>query len=198
MRADAARNRAKIFEAARALVVEQGEGVRMEDVAAAAGVAVGTLYRHHPTKQALLRAVLSDSAERLAADAEQALAAVVRGGDDPGERLLALLRTYAERFAVDRSVKSAAAALGAPAPDDVRAYPAGGPEQRAAQALEELLARARAAGRVRADIEFGDLVLLLTALPGAEVPDAVRARLVDVVITGLRPVPADAAPRQGS
>ena len=79
VRADAARNSARIFEAARQLVAAQGPEVPMEAIAGRAGVAVGTLYRHHPTKAALLLAVLTDSAEQLADATEQALQRVHAG-----------------------------------------------------------------------------------------------------------------------
>src|ERR671933_2832847 len=92
MRQDAVRNRTRILEAARELVAVQGPDVSMEAIAGLAGVAVGTLYRHHPTKAALLTAVVADSAERLAADAEAALARVTGGSEAAGE-LVALIRS---------------------------------------------------------------------------------------------------------
>jgi AcrR family transcriptional regulator len=184
VRADATRNRAKIFEAARDLVGEQGPGVSMEAVAGRAGVAVGTLYRHHPTKAALLRAVLADSADRLAAAAREALDDVAAGAD-PTARFTELVRGYARRYATDRSLKAAAAALGEPVATDPATYPEGGPEHRAAAAITDLLERAQRSGGVRSDVTLGDLLLLLGALPGGEAGQEQRERVLDVVVTGL-------------
>ncbi len=157
----------------------------MEAIAVEAGVAVGTLYRHHPTKSALLHAVLTDSAEQLAADAEQALEAVGEGAH-PGEELERLFRAYADHSASDRAVKAAAAELGEPVSSDPGAYPEGGPQRRAGRAIEGLLAASRRAGAVRDDVTLADLVLLLGALPGPEVDPSARARFVDIVLAGLR------------
>jgi AcrR family transcriptional regulator len=185
VRADATRNRTRILDAARLLVARQGPDVPMEAIAAEAGVAVGTLYRHHPTKAALLHAVLTDSAEHLAVDAEAGVAAV-RGGAAAGEELARLFRRYAAHYATDRAVKAAAAVLGEPVPGDPASYPDGGPQRRAAGAIEELLALCRDAGDVRDDVTLADLVLLLGALPGPEVGAQARHRFVELVVAGLR------------
>jgi len=184
VRADATRNRARIFDAARDLVGEHGPGVSMEAVAVRAGVAVGTLYRHHPTKAALLRAVLADSADRLAGAAQEALDDVDAGAD-PTARFTELVRGYARRYATDRSLKAAAAALGEPVPSDPAAYSEDGPEHRAAAAITDLLERAQRSGGVRPDVTLGDLLLLLGALPGGEAGEEQRERVLDVVVTGL-------------
>ena len=85
-RADAVRNRTAILEAARQLVTEQGTEVAMGEIARAAGVAVGTLYRHFPNKADLLAAVVNEYVEALA--------------DDPMGGHTALLRTGGLRFIV--------------------------------------------------------------------------------------------------
>jgi AcrR family transcriptional regulator len=185
MRADAARNSARIFEAARQLVAAQGPEVPMEAIAGRAGVAVGTLYRHHPTKAALLRAVLTDSAEQLADATEQALERV-RGGAPAGAEFEGLLRTLAERLAVDQAVKAAATTLGERLPADPLAYPEGSAERRAVEALAGVLEAAQLAGDVRGDVRLADLVLLVSMLPGPAVEAAQRARLVEILLAGLR------------
>ncbi len=185
MRADAVRNRGRILDAARELVAVQGPEVSMEAIAGLAGVAVGTLYRHHPTKAALLRAVVADSAERLAADAEAALGRLAEGAD-AGEELLALVRGYAEEFALDQAVKAAAASLGETMSHDPATFTPGSPQGRAVTAIEALLVRAQQAGGVRDDVTMTDLMVLLAAVPGPAVPAEQRARFVDVVIDGLR------------
>ncbi len=185
MRSDAVRNKTRILEAARELVAVQGPDVSMEAIAGLAGVAVGTLYRHHPTKAALLRAVVADSAEHLAGAAETALARV-RDGADAGEEFDTLLRALADRLALDLAVKAAATSLGEQLPGDPGAYDAGTAEGRAVAAIGALLAAAQRSGAVRADVTLADLVVFLTALPGATVPAEQRERFVDVVLAGLR------------
>src|SRR5688500_782616 len=71
-RADAERNRVRILAAARELIARDGPAVRMDAIAAAAGLAVGTLYRHFPTKDALVTAVVEDSVAAIADLAEGA------------------------------------------------------------------------------------------------------------------------------
>ncbi|HWH95768.1 MAG TPA: TetR/AcrR family transcriptional regulator [Baekduia sp.] len=73
-RKDAQRNRERILAAAREIVAERGVAAKMEDVAARAGVGIGTLYRFVPTKDALFDGILREEAERLAQLAERALA----------------------------------------------------------------------------------------------------------------------------
>jgi AcrR family transcriptional regulator len=189
VRADAVRNRTRILDAARELVAVQGPEVSMEAIAGLAGVAVGTLYRHHPTKAALLRAVVAHSAEHIAAAAETALARV-RSGADAGEEFNTLLRALADRLALDLAVKAAAASLGEQLgeqlPSDPDGYDAGSAEGRALAAIAALLDAAQRAGAVRGDVTLPDLVVFLTALPGATVPAEQRERFVDVVLAGLR------------
>jgi AcrR family transcriptional regulator len=186
VRADAVRNRARILDAARALVAETGVDAPVDEVARRAGVAVGTLYRHFPAKDDLLAAVVADSTERIAVLAEAALAEV-DGGAPPGAVLDRLFRAVAEGYATDRVVKAATGRLEVPveyAPEP------GSPAARAAAGIEALLDRARAAGAVRPDVDLTDLVLLLEGLPGATVPAPRRARYLDVVLAGLRPAPS--------
>jgi AcrR family transcriptional regulator len=185
VRADAARNSARIFEAARELVAAQGPEVPMEAIAGRAGVAVGTLYRHHPTKAALLRAVLTDSAEQLADATEQALERA-RAGSSAGTELEGLIGRLAERLAVDQAVKAAATTLGERLPADPLAYPDGSPERRAVDALAGVLEAAQLAGDVRGDVRLADLVLLVSMLPGPGVDAAQRGRLVEILLAGLR------------
>ncbi len=184
MRSDAVRNRTRILEAARELVAVQGPDVSMEAIAGLAGVAVGTLYRHHPTKAALLTAVVADSAERLAADAEEALRRV-RGGTDAAQELLALLRGYAAEFAADQAVKAAAESLGAHLPHDPASFEPGSAQRRAVDAIGALLQQAQRTGGIRPDVSMADLMVLLAAVPGPAVPAAQRDRFVDVMIAGL-------------
>src|ERR1700710_2460976 len=78
LRADARRNREKVLTAARAVFSEHGRDAQMDDVARRASVGVGTVYRHFPTKEALIEALVVDSFERLAG-----LATDARGRERP-------------------------------------------------------------------------------------------------------------------
>lgn len=183
VRADAVRNRARILEAARAVVTETGADAAMEDIARRAGVAVGTLYRHFPAKADLVTAVVADSVERIADLADTALAAADAGAS-PGALLGRLFRSVAEEHATDRVFKEAAGRLYDP--DRATAPQPGTAEHRAGAAIAALLDRARAAGEVRAEVEVADLVVLLAGVPGLDVPAERRRTYVDVVLAGLR------------
>lgn len=190
MRADALRNRRRILDAARALVAEHGAEVSMDAIAERAGVAVGTLYRHHPTKADLIAAVVEDSVEAIATAAEQAVGELAAGGD-AATLLTSLFATVAEAHTMDRAVKEALHALeqGAVAlePGAVATDPATAPEgsatARAASAIEQLLAAGRDAGTLRADLTVDDLVVLLAGVPDGDA--ARRDRYVALVTAAL-------------
>jgi AcrR family transcriptional regulator len=191
MRIDAARNQARILDVARRLVGEHGPDAAMDDIAREAGVAVGTLYRHFPTKAALVEAVVRDSIEQLAEATEAALARVDAGAD-AGAEMADLFRVVARRHAVDAAVKEAAASLGAQAWDVGKATEVedelepGSPEARAWVAIVRLLDIAIAAGLVRADVTPVDLLVLVAGVPRDPVAPEVRDRYIEIVIDGLQ------------
>jgi AcrR family transcriptional regulator len=190
VRADAQRNRDRILGAARELVTDAGVDVTMEDIARRAGVAVGTLYRHFPAKEDLLGAVIDDSMDQVVALTESTLAEV-DGGAPIGPALGGLFRAVAARIADDLALKAATGRIGADADlaahfgAEVAAAPPGAAVSRAATAITVLLDRARAAEAVRPDLTLDDVMVLLAAMPGREVPEEMRARLVDIVVAGL-------------
>lgn len=188
VRIDAARNRAKIVDVARRLVGERGSDVAMDDVAREAGVAVGTLYRHFPTKAALVAAVVDHSVEQLAEAAEAAVTRVHEGSDAARE-LADLFRAVARRHSTDAAVKEAAVALGAhpvtTVPTDVE-FTAGSPADRAWRAFDQLLQLGIAAGSVRADLTPLDLLSLVAGLPTGPGSTERRDRYVEIVIDGVR------------
>ncbi len=194
VRADAQRNRDRILGAAREAVAEVGVDATMDDIARRAGLAVGTLYRHFPAKDDLLVAVMDDSMEQVAALTETALVEV-DGGAPVGPALGGLFRAVAARFADDLALKAATGRIGNDADlaahlgAEVAAAPPGSAVLRAVTAITGVLDRARAVGAVRADLTLDDLMVLLAAMPGREVPEEMRVRLVDIVICGLTTAP---------
>jgi AcrR family transcriptional regulator len=188
MRSDAARNDAAILEAARELISAEGSSVSMDAIAARAGVAVGTLYRHHPTKAALVDAVVRHSIDQIADDAVAADERV-RAGADVESEVFDLFRLVARRHATDQAVKEAAATLGLSPLMDMpeEDFAEGTPEQRAGQAIVSLLVAAQRAGAVRDDVGLADLWALVVGTPATGASPEVRDRYIEIVIAGLRP-----------
>ncbi|MEV7737873.1 MULTISPECIES: TetR/AcrR family transcriptional regulator [Streptomyces] len=180
LRADAARNRTRIMTAAHEQITEHGPEVSMEQIAAAAGVAVGTLYKHFPNKSDLVTAVVATSFETLADDAEECLQRESQGSPAMAE-LTGFLSRVMDTVAHNRAVKAAAYALGA----DHAAHPAKQEvETRVTQALGPLIRTAQAQGGLRADFTLDDLYLMLSTLP-ADQPPTARARWLALLLTGL-------------
>jgi AcrR family transcriptional regulator len=176
LRADAARNRAKILDAARAQITRHGPEVSMDAIAEAAGVAVGTLYRHYPDKTALVAAVLAEHMAELARFTEEAAARVAAGADAMAE-LRELIYAVVEQAARDAAVKAAAQRFGA--------IVAGQPgEERAAAALQRLIDAAKAGGRLHPDVTIEDFIMLLSTVP-LDAPAETRARWLALVMPGL-------------
>ena len=176
-RADAVRNRASILEAARRLVAEQGTEVAMGEIARAAGVAVGTLYRHFPNKTDLLAAVVNEYVEALADDAQDAWARVEAGRSDAAQELLGFLERALEMISRSHAAKTVARALGA----EVEYAE---PETRATEALGRLIEEGRASGRLRSDLAVSDLYVLMVFYPGDGSPE-VRRRWLELIHPGL-------------
>jgi AcrR family transcriptional regulator len=179
MRVDAQRNQQRILDAARAQISEHGSDVSMDQIAQSAGVAVGTLYRHYPTKKDLVEAVLTGFVDTLIHTTERAVESLAAPGDAM-KRMRELLTDFVENAADDDAIKAAAAALGADsfAPEM---------EQRGRAALEVLLAAAIRDGDVRAGVTPEDVFLMMGSAPSEAAPEA-RARWVRIVIAGLSDV----------
>ena len=176
-RADAVRNRTAILEAAKQLVTEQGTEVAMGEIARAAGVAVGTLYRHFPNKTDLLAAVVNEYVEALADDAQDAWARVEAGRSDAAQELLGFLERALEMISRSHAAKTVARALGA----EVEYAE---PETRATEALGRLIEEGRASGRLRSDLAVSDLYVLMVFYPGDGSPE-VRRRWLELIRPGL-------------
>ena len=180
LRADAVRNRAKVLDAARAEFAEHGSEAQMEDVARRAGVGVGTVYRHFPTKQALAEALVEERFERIVAHAR---ALVADEQADPWKRLVRSFEFCGTTQEQDRGVADVLATI---------ACGSGGPPDAQHDELmaltEQMLDRARAAGVVRADLAAEDMPALycgLASVVHAGVAD--WRRYLELLLDGLRP-----------
>jgi AcrR family transcriptional regulator len=179
LRADARRNRRKVLAAARKVFAEQGIDAQIDDVARRARVGVGTVYRHFPTKEALLEALCEEQFALIADHARAALDA-----DDPWEAFVDLLWFGGERTAGDRAFSEFMAARREPLakPADVEAD--------LRDTAAELMRRCQAAGKMRADVMVDDLPLLMCGVGSASgmphpVPDSWRRHLA-ILLDGLR------------
>src|SRR5215831_13794008 len=139
IRADAQRNYASLLKMARAAVSERGADIVLEDIARSAGVAIGTLYRHFPTRQDLLEAVFLDETNALRAHAEALASAPV-----PLDALISWLRLQMDYAARGRSM--GAAIMAAKHVPGTRISAA---NKAMFQAGEVLLLRAQDAGQIR-------------------------------------------------
>ena len=183
MRADAQRNYASLLSAARVAISERGADIVLEDVARSAGVAIGTLYRHFPTRQDLLEAVFLDETNELRAHAEELASAPV-----PFDALMNWLRLQMDFAAFGRSM--GAAIMAAKHVPGTRIYAA---NKAMHQAGEVLLLRAQAAEQIRTDVQLVDVVRLVYGIvmvnEQASDPDGVN-RMLDLVIAGIRTKPS--------
>ncbi len=174
MRSDALRNQKNIIEAARIEIATNGADVSMEQIARAAGVAVGTLYRHYPTKTDLVDAVIDELSEAIVERAESAARSVRRPGDAMA-RIVGFIADFMEDAATNHALKAAA-----PLSDHER------PEQveRGRVALEPILQRARDDGDLREDITADDLYLMMISAPES-LDKKARDRWLEIVVAGI-------------
>jgi AcrR family transcriptional regulator len=180
-RADARRNRLRVLAAAQEAFESEGIAVSVEAIARRAGVGVGTVYRHFPTKEALFQAIVMTSLEGFV---EQARG--LADADDPGAALYGYLAQVIDQSETSMAIKDALSGTDFDA------------DERAADtfrelevAVEHLLTRAQEAGEARTDVTISEVFALIggacrasSALRG----DAVSpSRLVSVICDGLRP-----------
>jgi AcrR family transcriptional regulator len=178
MRADARRNYERLLVAANAAFTEHGPDASLDDIARRAGVGIGTLYRHFPTRQALLEAVYRDQIEALSVEAESLLNA-----PSPGDALATWLRSVLTHNVTQRGLKEAL--MNGEGSELVSSS-----KMQMREAGGALLARAQQAGAIRSDLDIADLLRLVygIALANEKAPEsAMRAdRCLLVMIDGLR------------
>ena len=188
LRADAAQNREAIVEAARAVFAESGLDAPLDDIAKQAGTGNATLYRRFPRRADLVAAVF---AERMAEHVDAVEAAL--SDDDPWDGFAGYIRAVAAMQARDRGIADLVTMdlSAAPEVEELR--------KRAYDGLVRLVARAHAAGVLRADFTDQDVVLLLMANAGLVerahgIADDASARLIALLLDGLRASAATAGP----
>jgi AcrR family transcriptional regulator len=188
LRADAERNRQRIVAAASALFAERGVDVSMDDIAAAAGVGIGTVYRRFPDREALIEALFEDKLARVAALARGALEV-----EDPWEAFETFFRGAASLQARDRGLH------------EVLLSADRGRERVAAirntirPVAMQLVRRAKEAGALREDLSTFDIPMMQVALTAVaaitrDVAPGYYERLVAVFLDGLRRRPGGATP----
>jgi AcrR family transcriptional regulator len=167
--------------AARAVFADQGHDAQMDDVARRAEVGVGTVYRHFPTKEALIDAIALDALERLFAFTT---AQVARVDADPWEALEATMWAGAEILAGDRAVAEVMAEMTGPMDLDPEL------QRQATEAMHTLISRAQAAGALRPDVIVDDIIMVMcgvgTATRKPHMCEAAWRRHLAILLDGLR------------
>ncbi len=174
-RSDARRNRRRVIDAARACMAREGLDAQMEEIAGAAGVGVGTVYRHFRTKDELVEALAADRFERLRELANEGLQ-----DDDHWRGFEGFIRAAARIQTEDRALSEVLTSR----PETMR---------RAAESVDmlglvsRLLGRAQAAGAVREDAHPRDIPMIMCALAGTfRNPNSDPDRYIGIVLDGLR------------
>jgi AcrR family transcriptional regulator len=179
LRADARRNRERVVAAAGVVFAEQGRDAQMDDVAKRAGVGVGTVYRHFPTKEALIEALAIDRFEKVLAVGKEALL-----NPDPWAAFEGAIWAGAEVTASDRSFTEIVGEISGPMllPEAL--------EREMRETYGELMRRAQEAGQLRADLVFDDVPMLMCGIGSATrkshmCPGSWRRHMA-IVMDGLR------------
>ena len=184
LRADARRNREKVLAAARAVFSEHGREAQMDDVARRAGVGVGTVYRHFPTKEALIEALMVDAFQTIADEARRALEI-----EDPWEAFTTVLWRGAETMSSDRALSEVFASI--PGAMESAMPTIGG----LTESMETIMRRAQAAGVLRPDAMIDDIPMLMCGIGSATKKEhrceGAWRRHLSIVLDGLRAASAE-------
>jgi AcrR family transcriptional regulator len=188
LRADARRNREAVIAAAKKLFADEGLDAQIPDVAKAAKVGIGTVYRHFPTKEDLIAALAAERFERLAEKAREGVEA-----EDPWAGLCDFIRFAAQIQADDRGLCEVMGSR--PEVMNVAALAVG-----LDRLCDELVKRAQRSGDLRKDLDWEDIPMIACSLgriTPAETGPAVGRwpRLVEIIIDGLRAPGSSKLPR---
>lgn len=181
-RADARRNRERLLAAAREAFAATPDGVPLDAIARAAGVGIGTLYRHFPTREALVEALYAAELDEVVASAPALLAEL-----EPSAALRAWMTRYAEFFRIKRGMS-----------DTLRAGWASGSiatpatRERITATIAEMLRSGAEAGSLRSDVEPDDVTMMLLGVflstTAIDSPER-TGPLLDLLVDALRPAP---------
>lgn len=189
LRADARRNREAVLAAARKRFADEGAEAQMDDIARDAGVGVGTVYRHFPTKVELIDALIAQRFERIAGATEDA---IPRAADEPWEAFRDYMHFCVEMQAKDRALSEAMGMQ----PLLMRAHA----ESSGTHALvAKLVERVKAAGALREDFEPDDVPMIICGLgrvivAGSHAGEANWERFLAIILDGVRPQGTDELP----
>jgi AcrR family transcriptional regulator len=178
-RADAARNREAILAAARETFVGSAEDLSLEGIARAAGVGIGTLYRHFPTRHDLVAAVYGSELDNVLASVEPLLE-----GHDAETALRGFLRRYADFIATKRGMAQSLQAM-----SDRASSPAQTTRERVTAAMGAILGAGVEQGLFRADVSADDVTAAMVGIflsTADSADDGQALRLLELLVRGLR------------
>ncbi len=179
MRADARRNHDRILAAGREVFGENGAEAQMDDIARHAGVGVGTVYRHFPTKEALMGELVRQKFALFVLHARAAL----MSEEAPFDALTAALRRNAEQIALDAATRYA---MGA----GTAVWEAATVERdELSELFAELISRAHRAGTLRRDLTVADIPMLMCGVSTSMDRDLDWRRHLELTLDGLRASP---------
>lgn len=184
MRADARRNRDRLLEVATAVFAEQGNGVALETIAKEAEVGVGTLYRHFPTREALIEAVYRLQLEQLRDAVDPLIVRIEAGELDAAAGLREWMDHYVVYAAAKRGLGEALRAMISSTPD-IRAKVCGMLEA----AIDRFLVAGAADSSLRTDAQAADIFRAMSAvwmIPDEDGWQDQAGRIFDLLIDGLR------------
>jgi AcrR family transcriptional regulator len=178
LRADAAHNRAELLDVAREVIAEQGVDASLRDIARRAGVGIGTLYRHFPTREALIAELIGTGTRRMAE-----LAAELAATQPPDQALAAWLTQLARRWAPYKGMPGSLMAAMENRDSELGALCGG-----MAAAGRELFAAAQADGSIRADVAWDEVFTAITAISWAASQSSPEraGRILAVYLDGLK------------
>lgn len=184
-RADARRNRERLVTAARAVFAEQGTAASMEAIARQAGVGVGTLYRHFPTRIDVVEAVYETDVEELAEAARRAVAEL-----EPWDAVVAFFEAFTQ-YARSKQALLAELQQAFEKNPDMRSRS----RERIEAAFDLVVDEAQRAGVLRGDVSGSDLTQLVSPVcTNASIPPEQARRLLGMVLDGIRASAAQPAP----
>jgi AcrR family transcriptional regulator len=175
-RADAKRNRALVLDVAHKVFTTEGLSVSMDEIARHAGVGVGTVYRHFPTKEVLFNAVLYSHKQRLVEEANALL-----GHIDPAEAFFQFFSHIIKEGIANKAISDAFAGSGF----EIKAE-LSGISQEFWHAIDKLLIRAQQSGAVRVDVSIEDIGAIIVGILRASSDSVFPDRIVNIVRDGLR------------